>query len=224
MGKSVGKIAEVFKSTQGEGLYQGIKQVFVRFFGCNLKCRFCDTKLSDYKEQTAEDLMAEINRFDDYHSLSITGGEPLLQVEFLKDLLTYIRAAKKKVYLETNGTLAKEVAEIIDYLDIIAMDFKLPSTTGLKPFWEEHKKFLKIAKKKDTFIKAVIGTTTMPEDIYKAIELIKAAGVGIRLILQPEDQVKIMIKAKLRDFEKICRNEGVKVKVIPQIHKEKGLK
>ncbi|MCM8763078.1 MAG: 7-carboxy-7-deazaguanine synthase QueE, partial [Candidatus Omnitrophica bacterium] len=74
------KIAEIFKSIQGEGIYQGREQVFVRFYGCNLKCQFCDTPLTHYEELRPEELLNRINIFGvDYHSLSLTGGEPLLQ-------------------------------------------------------------------------------------------------------------------------------------------------
>jgi len=219
-----GKIAEVFKSIQGEGLYQGVGQVFVRFFGCNLKCKFCDTKLDCYKKKTASELLDEINTFGDYHSLSITGGEPLLQIDFLKDLLKLIKKRKQKVYLETNGTLPENLEKVIDYTDIIAMDFKLPSSTGLEPYWDEHQEFLMIAHGKKTFIKAVINTTTMVEDIYKAIEIIKGAAKKTTLVLQPQNPLEIMVKAKLEGFEQLCRDEGLEVKVIPQIHKRLGLK
>jgi len=39
-------IAEIFSSIQGEGLYVGRRQIFIRFCGCNLNCRYCDTETS----------------------------------------------------------------------------------------------------------------------------------------------------------------------------------
>ena len=219
-----GKIAEVFKSIQGEGLYQGVDQVFVRFFGCNLGCNFCDTKLDSYEKKTAQGLLDEIDTFGDYHSLSITGGEPLLQVEFLKDLLKLIKNRKQKVYLETNGTLPENLGKVIDYTDIVAMDFKLPSSTGLESFWDKHQEFLAIARGKKAFVKAVISTITMVEDIYKTIEIIKEEAKEITLVLQPQNPFEIMVKAKLESFEQLCREEGIEVKVISQMHKRLGLK
>ena len=219
-----GKISEVFRSIQGEGLYQGVDQVFVRFFGCNLGCSFCDTKLDSYEKKTAPELFDEIDSFGDYHSLSITGGEPLLQIDFLKDLLKLIKEKKQRVYLETNGTLPENLEKIIDYADIIAMDFKLPSSTSLKPFWKEHREFLRIANKKNTFAKAVIGPATEPEDIYKVIGIIKEIDKDLTLVLQPQDSAEVMIKAKLKDFEKICKKEEIDVTIIPQMHKKLGLK
>jgi len=219
-----GKISEVFKSIQGEGLYQGVSQVFVRFFGCNLGCSFCDTKLDSCEKKSAPELLDEIDSWQNYHSLSITGGEPLLQIEFLNDLLKLVKKRKQKVYLETNGTLPENLEKVIDYTDIIAMDFKLPSSTGLEPFWDKHQEFLGIAHGKKVFVKAVIGTSTMAEDIYKMIEILKGRAKKITLVLQPQNPLEIMVKAKLADFEQLCREGGLKVKVIPQMHKRLGLK
>ncbi len=218
------KVAEVFKSIQGEGLYQGISQVFVRFFGCNLECRFCDTKLTDYQEKTVLDLVEQVNSYDGYHSVSLTGGEPLIPIDFLKKLSQSLKKEGKTIYLETNGTLHENLEEIIDLVDIIAMDFKLPSSTGLKPFWEEHKKFLGIAKDRDIFVKVVVGLTTKAEDIHRAIELIKSVKKDISMVLQPENPVEAMVKVKVNGFEAVCKKEGVKTRIIPQMHKRWGVK
>jgi len=146
------KISEVFKSIQGEGLYQGKDQLFVRFFGCNLDCSFCDTKLSSYKQLSLDELLGQIATFSDYHSLSLTGGEPLLQIDFLKELVEQLKKDGKIVYLETNGSLYQNLTRVIDNIDIIAMDFKLSSSTGMKDFWFEHREFLKVAKTREVFV------------------------------------------------------------------------
>ena len=81
------KIKEIFASIQGEGPYVGYKQLFVRFCNCNLKCNYCDTEFMDGKDYNPCELADEVNKFSDVHSVSLTGGEPLLQIEFLKDFL-----------------------------------------------------------------------------------------------------------------------------------------
>src|SRR3990167_3151859 len=101
-----GKIAEVFDSIQGEGLYLGEKQIFVRFFGCNLSCKFCDTKSDRFTEYEPEELFEEIKLYhNSFHSISFTGGEPLLQNDCLKEVLKLTSGHGYKNYLETNGTL-----------------------------------------------------------------------------------------------------------------------
>jgi len=129
------KIAEVFDSVQGEGLYLGERQIFVRFFDCNLNCSFCDTKPDRFTEYEPQELFQEIKLYHQhYHSISFTGGEPLLYKDFLKEILKLTRRHGYKHYLETNGTLAAELEELIDHIDIVAMDLKLPSSTGLGNF------------------------------------------------------------------------------------------
>jgi len=169
-----GRITEVFDSVQGEGLYLGEKQLFVRFFGCNLKCRFCDTRLDRFIEYEPQELLEELKLYeDDYHSVSFTGGEPLLQVDFLRDVLALTSQHGHKNYLETNGTLVGELEKVIDYLDIVAMDFKLPSSTDMGMLWGMHRKFLKVASKKEVFLKVVICQSTTEEDLIEALWLIK---------------------------------------------------
>lgn len=221
-----GKVNEIFDSIQGEGIYLGRRQVFVRFFGCNLSCKFCDTPLSYFKECEPQEVMAEIRKFPaHFHSVSFTGGEPLMQKDFLKALVGLTREAGLVNYLETNGVLFKELESVIDYCDIIAMDLKIPSSTGLKDFWGEHRKFLTIAGRKDVFLKAVVSSATTEEDMRKAVALIKEADCAAPLVLQPNSlEQGPALKGTIEKFRKICAAGSVKARVIPQMHKLAGIR
>ena len=146
------KINEIFSSIQGEGPVVGYKQLFIRFCGCNLKCNYCDTEFgaSESEKYSADELANIIKENLDCHSVSLTGGEPLLNVNFLKEFLP---KCELPIYLETNGTLYGELAEVIDFVTYVSADIKLPSCTGLKPLWAEHDKFFNIASKKNLFAK-----------------------------------------------------------------------
>ncbi|MCM8792335.1 MAG: 7-carboxy-7-deazaguanine synthase QueE [Candidatus Omnitrophica bacterium] len=213
-----GRISEIFESIQGEGVYQGIRQLFIRFYGCNLTCKFCDTRLKSYQEYDLDRLIKKINSFKGkYHSLCLTGGEPLLQVDFLKELLPKL---KIRIYLETNGTLSKELNKVIDMIEIVSMDIKLPSSTGLKGLWNEHKKFLKSALKKEVFVKTVICSSTELRDLKEAVRLIKNFNKDIPFILQPNSfEIKRELIKKLIDFQEYSINYLSSVRIIPQINK-----
>jgi len=220
------KIAEVFDSVQGEGLYLGERQIFVRFFDCNLNCSFCDTKPDRFTEYEPQELFQEIKLYHQhYHSISFTGGEPLLYKDFLKEILKLTRRHGYKHYLETNGTLAAELEELIDHIDIVAMDLKLPSSTGLGEFWDSHRNFLKIAKRKEVFLKTIICHSTKEEDLEKAVKLIKDVSPASILILQPNSNENHgSLHEKLSRFKEICGRGKVTACVIPQIHKIAGIK
>lgn len=220
----VAKIAEIFRSIQGEGLYQRVPQVFVRFFGCNLQCVFCDTKLDYFLESTLQDVIDKINSFKDYHSVSLTGGEPLLQIEFLKELVSRLKQENKIIYLETNGTLYDNLRQVIDYLDIIAMDFKLPSSANLRSLWSEHEEFLNIAQKKEVFVKVVVSENTQIKDIFQAIKIIKQVNPQVCLVFQPEHPYEISLEKRVRIFQAVCEGNDIKVRVISQLHNRLGIK
>ncbi|MCM8796028.1 MAG: 7-carboxy-7-deazaguanine synthase QueE [Candidatus Omnitrophica bacterium] len=220
------KIAEVFESIQGEGLYLGERQLFVRFFGCNLECKFCDTKLTSFMEYVPEELLEEIRLYPkDFHSISFTGGEPLLQKDFLKVIMELTHREGHKNYLETNGTLWGELEEVIDNVDIIAMDLKLPGSYGQGKLWPVHRKFLKVAQRKEVFLKAVICHSTEDVDLFEAIDLIKEVNSATVLVLQPDNQERgRLLDKKLNRFKELCLKNGIAACVIPQMHKVIGLK
>lgn len=220
------RISEVFDSLQGEGLYLGERQIFVRFFGCNLKCRFCDTVSEKFAECRVADLMKKIKRCrGDYHSISFTGGEPLQQKDFLKEALRATRQEGFKNYLETNGTLPEALEEVISHLDIVAMDLKLPSSTGIEQVWDEHFHFLEIASQKEVFLKAVICRSTKKDDLRESVRLIKEANRSAVLVLQPNSyESHPELHRKLEDFQDICRKEGVVSCIIAQMQKMIGIK
>lgn len=211
-------IKEIFASIQGEGPYIGYKQLFIRFCGCNLNCNYCDTEfgINDSKKYSAEELVNIIKENLDCHSVSLTGGEPLLNIKFLKEFLP---KSELPIYLETNGTLYKELAEVIDYVDYVSADIKLPSSTGLNPLWKEHDKFFDIASKKNLFAKAVFSKNVTDDELRKACELCKK--YDIELILQPK--MNGIIPDVKSDFMQktlnSCLEQYKKVRLIPQVHK-----
>lgn len=221
-----GRVSEVFESIQGEGIYLGARQLFVRFFGCNLSCKFCDTKLDTFSEYAPEELLEELKQHaGNHHSISFTGGEPLLQKDFLKEILRLAKESGFRNYLETNGTLPDELRETIDYLDIVAMDLKLPSSTGLNNFWDAHKRFLGIASQKKVFLKAVICQSTLEKDLGQALKLIKEVNKNAIFVLQPNSfEDYNSLKEKLENFRNTCLKDNVTACVIPQMHKIIGVK
>jgi len=221
------KVLEIFRSIQGEGMYAGVPQVFVRLFECNMHCVWCDTPASigdgkrEYKEHALKDVLGQINAiYDHAHSVSITGGEPLLQVGFLKGLCHALHREGKKVYLDTNGTLPAALKETIKDIDIIAMDIKLPSSTKQKAFWAEHKEFLKVATQRQVFVKAVISLDTHEEDILKAARLVAGIDPEILFILQPNflDMKKGIIE-RCVGYQKSCAKILKDARILPQVHK-----
>ncbi len=219
--KTVG-INEIFSSIQGEGPYIGYRQIFVRFSGCNMRCEYCDTAHDQVMETlTPDELVEKINKLNisPHHSLSLTGGEPLLQEDFLAEFLPL--AGDLKIYLETNGTLYKSLAKLINYIDIISMDVKLESSTGYPMPFNEHKEFIKTAVDagKELFIKVVVGNNITKNEIIIIKELV---GPNLSVVLQPlgnETDGNIIMSVQEELLKKLKD-----VRVIPQVHKYMGLR
>ncbi|MBP7211526.1 7-carboxy-7-deazaguanine synthase QueE [bacterium] len=215
-------IREIFTSLQGEGPYVGVKQLFIRFCGCNLDCEYCDTEEMDNKilKFNAKHLRTYIEQFDvnTVHSISLTGGEPLLWTDFLKEFLPL---TDTKIYLETNSTLPKELEKIIKYINIISADIKLPSSSKVENSFELHDDFFKTATKYNTdlFAKIVFDENITEDEIAKSAKLAKTYKFPI--ILQPKtvnEQLNIDYEIISKIFNKFL-SYGIDVRVIPQVHK-----
>ena len=212
------RVKEIFTSIQGEGPFVGYKQLFIRLCGCNLNCSYCDTEFGadDSNEYSTEELIDICNSNSDCHSISLTGGEPLLHSDFIKE---FGNKCELPLYLETNGTLAEKLSEVIDYITYISSDIKIPSTTGLKPLWEEHEEFFRIASQKELFGKVVFDKNINDFEIHKITHLCKK--YDTQLILQPMMLGKI--PSVDSDFMQEVLDKCLKVhkntRLIPQVHK-----
>ncbi len=102
-------VNEIFKSIQGESWFAGLPCVFVRLTGCNLRCKYCDTKYA-YEEGEEFSVEEVVDRVAEYNCpmADITGGEPLLQDE-TPELAKALLQNARTVLVETNGSLDIDV-------------------------------------------------------------------------------------------------------------------
>jgi len=215
------QISEIFLSLQGEGKYIGLPHVFVRLAGCHTRCRWCDTDYSCREVLSAEETAARIEAL--YHQgcwVSFTGGEPLLQAEALVPLLQDLKGRGRPVYVETSGVLVEPLRRVISRVDVVAMDMKLPTSTGQKAFWKEHQEFLHEAVQKDVFVKIVVTPDTVEDELKRAVKIIAGESRDITLCLQPEhmDLTKGALQRCL-EFQRSALLVLNDVRVIPQMHK-----
>lgn len=214
-------VKEIFTSIQGEGPYIGYKQLFIRFTNCNLNCSYCDTDFKSNPEVfTKESLLAKIKSTDlkNIHSVSLTGGEPLFEADFLSEFLPSLNY---KIYLETNGTMTENLKKIIDYVDIISMDIKLNSSSGNGNLFEKHKEFINtaVSKNKELFLKVVFDENITDSEILNCINL--ASENNLLIVLQPKMDGEIL-KISSCTINKIFNKfsaEYNNVRLIPQVHK-----
>jgi 7-carboxy-7-deazaguanine synthase len=242
-----GYVAEIFASVQGEGIYVGERHVFVRMSGCSATCSWCDTIDAKDKrvrcvvygpqerlllnplsvEDAASEVLALIRQSGPIRTVSFTGGEPLEQAGFVGELAGTLRGEGYRIYLDTNGLETDGVARIMDCVDVIALDIKLPSALG-KPHWEAHRAFLRATEGVERFVKVVVdGSTTMGE-LKDAVEVVAEHDPRIPLVLQPESTALLdsartdagrRVISLLEDAQRHALGRLHDVRVIPQCHK-----
>ncbi len=249
-------LSEIFSAIQGEGPLVGVRQIFVRFSACDIRCQWCDTpdslirnefcfvenksgsrKFEKIKNPLKDnELLSYIESLTPrtHHSISFTGGEPLLQHKFLRKFLPYLKETfLLPVYLETGGHRPDELADVIKFVDYISMDFKLPSSAGTGIFWDKHKQFLEISLNaknlQNIWVKIVVTNDTLQDELFHSIEIIKSVYLkdNLEIFLQPVSRINNINppdEVQLLHMQKELLAIYPKVRVIPQTHKLIGQK
>lgn len=119
---------EVFASIQGESTDAGLPCLFVRLFGCNVGCSFCDQPQIP-KNRTRISIGNLVDKIMRYHMeyICITGGEPLLQWNALYPVVLELVGYNKKVAIETSGCFPIDADPYNRSFKYI-MDIKCPSS------------------------------------------------------------------------------------------------
>ena len=202
------KIAEIFAGVQGEGLRLGRPAIFVRLAGCNLRCRFCDTKYarSGGRPMTVEAVAAAVKRLARAWPagwICLTGGEPFVQP--IGPLVDRFRADGFRVQVETNGTIFRDVR--LDWL-----------TISPKPLrYDVSPEFFGLADE----VKLVVSK----ELTLSALRRIRTAFPAyVAVFLQPESNKRESRAKALRLFRRALAEGLTDVRLGIQLHRVYGLR
>jgi 7-carboxy-7-deazaguanine synthase len=226
-------ISEIYSTIQGEGPYTGEGQVFVRLAGCPLRCDYCDTRSSltanGHSQMTVDEVVEEVIQqaaSENIQTVSLTGGEPLSHAPFVRELIRTLKKNGLKIYLETAGVHPLALKSVIEDVDIIAMDIKLPTACG-ENYWDEHEEFLKIGGGK-IFVKIVIEAHSEEAEFNHALEILSRCTPLPHLILQPVTSTNSSIQSaspeKLDHLYHLAKAGLPRVNVMPQQHKIWGIR
>lgn len=207
------KLVEIFESIDGEGKRVGLPVVFVRLYGCNLSCSYCDTTYGcsggEYEEISVDDLISRIAGFNN-PNVTLTGGEPLIH-EDIEKLLEKLLTLGYHVNVETNGTQDitkfkfgpdKSLGDIF-----YTVDYKCPSS-GMEAAMKCD--FTKLNK--NDVLKFVVGCE---EDLYAAKVFLKTRDIKAQVYFSP-------VFGKITPEEivtYILDNRLINCKVQVQLHK-----
>lgn len=120
------RVAEIFSSLQGEGIWAGTPSVFVRVSGCNLRCGWCDTPYASWQPEgptmELDEIMHDVELLEQRHVV-LTGGEPML-FEPVIELAHMLKGEGHMVTIETAGTVYRELP-----CDLMSLSPKLSNST-----------------------------------------------------------------------------------------------
>lgn len=234
-------LKEVFSSLQGEGVFIGRRQLFVRLARCNLTCAYCDTDYADAPTWRAEAGPGESGEYTYpnpvspqfltdlicrwqasspwHHSLALTGGEPLVQEQALAVWLPFVSPILP-VFLETNGTLPTALQQLLPHITWVSMDIKLAGISGLPTPWDAHAAFIEAGRQKICQVKVVVDECTTETELVAAARLVQQHAPEIPLIIQPRTVAgqPALSGQRLLSLQTLAAREHAAALVIPQMH------
>lgn len=205
------RIAEVFESVQGEGLWAGVPSVFVRLSGCNLRCRWCDTPYASWNPEgpvmTVPEVVASVERFT-ARDVVVTGGEPML-FPACADLTRELKKREYRVTIETAGTVDLEVAA-----DLMSISPKLAHSTPDGEWTARHEALRwqpsvvrSLMARFPYQLKFVVASLADVSEIE--VCLAELGDVDLRrVMLMPEGRDSSVLWARARELVPVCVARG----------------
>ena len=176
------KIYSVFNSIDGEvnPYGQGAFSTFIRFAGCNLNCKWCDTKYAQDpdsgREWTVDEILIQLNKIG-CNKVTITGGEPLLQMKDFAQLTNKLWHNGYRMTVETNGSLSLYGYGVESWI----VDYKLPSSGEMDKM--NHKMFADL--RINDFVKFVIMDADDYRIAMEKVLALKICGCRAKMVFSP---------------------------------------
>jgi len=253
-------LIEIFHSVQGEGRFIGMPMTFVRTATCPLRCLYCDTpdsyvaparfpvRLGVREQQEANpagsDRTAELvravvatnERGGKTPRVSVTGGEPLVFPDFVRELGRVLRQQGMRLHLETAAIDPDALARCVEQVDHLSADYKLPETLGApaKPelalgpgasYGALHRRCCEVALRRGATVdvKIVLTDRVLDPSFEQALAELLPLRDKILLVLQPVTPfgavTKTLPRAELERFLCTAVRQQFDVRVLPQAHK-----
>lgn len=204
------RVVEIFESIDGEGIFTGCPVTFIRLYGCNLRCSYCDSRYAcegnEYSEMTINSILSKVKEFGHKH-VTLTGGEPLIHKD-VAILIEKLVKAKYELNIETDGAVS--ITPFIRSQLIFTLDYKCPSS-GMEDMMILSN--LKTLREKDV-LKFVVGSKQDLETMKRVVEEYHLQGYCNIFVspvfgkIEPKELVEFVLANHL---------EGVRVQL--QIHK-----
>ena len=227
------KVVEIFNSIDGEGKRAGELTTFIRLYGCNLNCSYCDsqyacTEENNYTEMSIDEILEECSKYKTLN-VTVTGGEPLIH----KDITWLLAALTENHYdvnVETNGSVSldkyfnmngdspKTIKE--KYENVwFTVDYKCPSSNMTELMFGDNFR----NKYRNVIYKFVVGSMA---DLNTAYNVIKDSLLnggpkwkGLQIYLSP-----VFGKIEPKQIVEYMQKQGmyfrgVPIKVQLQLHK-----
>jgi len=251
-------LVEIFSSVQGEGTHVGESTIFVRFGGCDLRCAWCDSPHTwrpvrecrlERRRGSAEfeampnpvplgAAIAAVDALDpeSHRFVSLTGGEPLLQANAVRELARALRERGPGIHLETHGLAVDSLEKVIDVVDVVSMDWKLASDVRraadsaegvAADFHAIHAEFLRSAcRAREVVVKVVVTAATRDEELDEMSRRVAAIDPKTCVILQPVTPVTRETQSasadRLLSWVARLSESLADVRLIPQTHRIYG--
>lgn len=253
-------LIEIFDSYQGEGRFVGARMLFVRTATCPLRCLYCDTPNSytapprfpvrfgvrealednPVASDRAVELTRQVARAVPAPGrpvrVSLTGGEPLVFPQFVREFGRGIREHGMRLHLETAAIDPAALEQCIEQVDHLSADWKLPQTLGpaahasaaLQPgatFGERHRRCVEIALRRGASVDVKIVLTPAVSDpsLEQALDELGPLREKIVLVLQPVTPfgavTRPLSREDLQRHAEAALRRGFDLRILPQTHK-----